>query len=731
MKTRIINLAIIALLALGTSAGNASAQRDSRELLREEFHQTYQFAANGRVRLNNINGPVHIQGWERNEVRVDAVKSAYKQTRLVEASIEVRAAADSIEITTRYPHESQTFTDEAPRRYDNPATVEYTLNVPRGARLENIELINGALDLTGLSGETNASCINGKLTARDLTGEAKLSTINGTLDATFGQLDAAKPLALSSINGLVALTLPSDANASVKASTIHGTITNDFGLPVREGRYVGTDLAGQLGQGGPRIKLNNVNGQIKLRHAGDGRSLSPVTNQLTGTDGDAYSPSGDAIRRQVEREVEQAQREAERAGEEARRAGEQARREAEQAQREVEQARREVEQAQREAERERAQAQREAEHERAEAEREAAQARAEAQREAQQAREEAQREAQQAQREAQQAQREAERERAQALREAEQERAQALREQEQARREVEQAQREAEREQREAQREAEQARREAERARADVEREAFSRNDYNNSYHTVERETNSFTVAGTPRVRVETFDGVISIEAWDRAEVQYTAIKRARDAGAMRAVRLRAEQSGATINLIAEVDKAQARTWHDTGATVAFEVRVPRNTNLDIHTGDGRVRLAGVNGEVTLRTGDGAVDVSDGGGRLRIETGDGRVNVANFKGEADALTGDGRMTLAGRFTRLTARTGDGGISLTMPVDADATIETNAGLVVNEGLAVAAAGDNEAQQVRRWRVGRGGGLISLRTSAGSIYLRRADSAAVMR
>ncbi len=735
MISRSISSLTISFSLLFTLAGGALAgQRETRELLREEFHQTYQLAADGRVVLHNINGPVHIQGWERNEVRLDAVKTAYKQTRLTEATIEAQATADSIEIRTRYPHESQSFTDEAPRRYDNPASVEYTLTVPRGARLESIELINGALDLAGLSGETHASCINGKLTARAVSGEAKLSTINGTLDAAFGQLDAAKSISLSSINGQVSLTLPSDINASVKASTIHGTITNDFGLPVRQGRYVGAALAGQLGQGGPRIKLNNINGTIHMRHAGDGRSLSPVTNQLTSTESEGYGPSESEIQRQVTREVEQAQREAERAGEEARRAAEEARREVEQAQREVEQSKREAEQeraqAQREAERDRTAAQREAERDRGQAQRGAEQVRAEAQREAKEAQAEAQRAAQEAQREAQEAQREAARERAEALREAERERAEALREQEQARREVEQAQREAEQERREAMREAEQARREAERASAEVEREQFNSND-NSNYPLVERETKSFAVAGTPRVRVETFDGVISVEAWDKAEVQFTAVKRAHDAQAMRGVRMRAEQAGATVNIIAEFDKTQQRSWHGDGATVALEVRVPRNTNLDIHTGDGRVRLAGVSGEVNLRTGDGAVDVSDGRGRLHVETGDGRVSIAGFNGEADAQSGDGRITLEGHFTRLTARTSDGGISLTMPADVDATIETNAGLVVNDGLAVVADGSNDAQQVRRWRVGRGGGLLSLRTSAGSIYLRRADSTAGVR
>ncbi|MFL6211504.1 MAG: DUF4097 family beta strand repeat-containing protein [Pyrinomonadaceae bacterium] len=744
IKRFIISLTL-SLALLPTCAPLALAQRDTRDLLRDEMHQSYKLSSDGRIMLNNINGNVRIQGWERDEVRLDAVKSAYTRKRLDEANIEVRAGTDSVEIRTRYPDESQTFTDEAPRKYDNPATVEYTLNVPRNARLESIELINGSLDLTGLAGEVHASSINGKLSAQGLSGEAKLSTINGPLEATFTRLDANKSVSLNSVNGTVLLVIPSDANASVKADTVHGAITNDFGLPVRRGRYVGTDLAGQIGQGGPRIKLGNVNGIINVRHASDGRTLSPVQNLLTGTDDDGYAPSGEAIQRQIEREVERAQREAERAREEGERAAEQAQREVEQAQREAErgrtQAQREAEQAQREAQREAAQARRDAQRAQGQSQREAEQARQEALREQEQAqreREQAQREAQQEQQEAQreaereraEAQREAERERVEAQREAERERAEALREQDQARREVEQAQREAERERREAQREAErerlEAQREAERARAEVDHQVSG--DYYGNYRLVERETKSLPVQGTPRVRIETFDGAVSVEAWDRNEVQYTAIKRARNEQAMRAIRLNVEQRGAEINIIAAFDKSQQRGWQDTGATVALEVRVPRNTNLNVHTGDGRVRLTGVQGEVSLRTGDGAVDVTEGRGRLHIETGDGRVRVAQFDGEADAQSGDGHITLEGRFTRLAVRTSDGGISLTMPTDVDATIETDAGLVVNEGLATAADNSNDEQRVRRWRVGRGGNLFSLRTNDGSIYLRRADNTA---
>ena len=74
------------------------------------------------------------------------------------------------------------------------------------------------------------------------------------------------------------LTLPSDSKAELEASTVSGSIRNDFGLPVNNHRYVGHDLRGELAGGGTRIQLRNVNGTIDIRHANDNRPLSRAKN---------------------------------------------------------------------------------------------------------------------------------------------------------------------------------------------------------------------------------------------------------------------------------------------------------------------------------------------------------------------------------------------------------------------------------------------------------------------
>src|ERR1700730_1064238 len=101
---------------------------DRRGAFTEEFHQTYALTPDGRVELDNINGPVHISGWERNEVKVDAVKSADSKERLDDARIEVDSSAGRLSIRTKYRDHDLTFSWGS---HHNPPSVEYTLTVPR------------------------------------------------------------------------------------------------------------------------------------------------------------------------------------------------------------------------------------------------------------------------------------------------------------------------------------------------------------------------------------------------------------------------------------------------------------------------------------------------------------------------------------------------------------------------------------------------------------------------
>jgi DUF4097 and DUF4098 domain-containing protein YvlB len=622
MKSIRFILGLITLAALGLTAADSGRAQSSRPEVTEEFHQTYPLSATGRVSLSNINGSVRISAWDRNEVKVDAVKRAYTQERLREAEINVSAGSGAIEIETEYPDYRWDGRDGG--RHENPASVDYTLTVPRNARVEEVSLVNGGLNLEGLSGPVHASSVNGKVTARGLTGPVNLSVVNGRLEATLDSVNGSGSVNLSAVNGPLVATIPSDANATVRADTVHGSISNDFNLPVRVGEYVGRELAGRLGQGGTRVSLNNVNGSIQLRRAADGKSPSAVTNLLSETrEREDFDNDDDDDDVDVEDSAREAEREA----------------------------------------------------------------------------------------------RDKDRE---------------LRDRQ---RELRDAQREIERASRDAAREAAKVSVEAEKAAKEVEK-SLAKGDFGRGFgdearRITAREQNTYQVSGSPRVRVETFDGAVTVHAWDKNEVSYTATKRAFDDKEMKGITVQAQGGGSEVTLRALFDKSFAHSYHEhdgrvtsysSNADVEFDLYVPRNASLFISSGDGRLRVEGVNGEFDLHTGDGTIDVTGSRGRLKAETGDGRIRVEDFDGDADARTGDGRISLDGNFRSLSARTGDGTISLALPEGSNATIETNAESVSNDGVAVAETPDTE-NRVRRWRIGGGGQTFTLRTGDGRIILRR--------
>lgn len=240
----------VALGALLTALPGAAAERT--------WSETYTIAADGAVSLSNINGNVEIRGTKGNTVSVTATIKASKESDLDTVDIDVDAGTRHIRIETDY-------SKKRGRWGNSSASVQYVLEVPHSVELEEIELVNGSLELSDIAGQVEASLVNGSLDATGLTGSVELETVNGRVKAAFGRVGGSQRIELESVNGSIELTLPSDADATIDATTVHGKISNDFGLKVDKGEYVGSDLKGSLGSGAARISLENVNGSIKIR----------------------------------------------------------------------------------------------------------------------------------------------------------------------------------------------------------------------------------------------------------------------------------------------------------------------------------------------------------------------------------------------------------------------------------------------------------------------------------
>ena len=254
----------------------------------DRFEQTYPLNANGKVSVSNVNGSIKIEAWDRQEVKIEAIKIADSREHLSDFSVKIDSQSDYLNVETQYEKQNN-------KQYGGNyrTEVQYRLTVPRTAVLDEIETVNGEISVSNTVNITKASAVNGKVIGINLQGTAKLSTVNGTVEADFDRLQKTSKISLDTVNGTVNLIIPSDASATVKADTVNGRINNDFGLPVRTGKYVGKDLYGKIGDGDVQIKLSSVNGGLSVKRKNDGKNLNPATNLLPAKNSDEDDRNAD------------------------------------------------------------------------------------------------------------------------------------------------------------------------------------------------------------------------------------------------------------------------------------------------------------------------------------------------------------------------------------------------------------------------------------------------------
>ena len=275
----------------------------------EKFEQSDPLSANGSVRVSNINGSIEMIAWDRKEVRLEATKIADSKESLDAVELRIDAQANSFSVETEYK-------DVSWKNQRRKIEVHFKISVPRTAILNEIETVNGSVVAANFVNVTKISAVNGSVNATNLRGTADLSTVNGTVTADFDRVEKGSKIDLSTVNGRINLILPSDANATIKADSANGNITNAFGLPIRKGEYVGRDLHGRLGSGEAQIKLDSVNGPLAINKKDDGKSASPAVNLLSAVGRDGFYNDAD---REISVNAKKARGDAQRAAADARR----------------------------------------------------------------------------------------------------------------------------------------------------------------------------------------------------------------------------------------------------------------------------------------------------------------------------------------------------------------------------------------------------------------------------
>ncbi len=225
----------------------------------DRFYWQGRIPAGQSIEIDGVYGSIKAEPASGDKAEVVAYKPG-STTELARVIVELVQHADGVTVRAHYP---EAMTEQSDQAKPN-LRVDFTVRVPKGVRFIG-RTVNGSVEAHALRSDAAAYTVNGNV-RMSTAGEAQAHTVNGSITAYVGRTSSGKSLKFSTVNGAITLEMPSQVNASIHAKTLHGGISSEFCVPVTS-HLAGGTAAGSLGKGGPDVKLNTVNGNIRLRRS--------------------------------------------------------------------------------------------------------------------------------------------------------------------------------------------------------------------------------------------------------------------------------------------------------------------------------------------------------------------------------------------------------------------------------------------------------------------------------
>lgn len=213
----------------------------------------------GVVAVQNVQGDIDVEAWDRAEVEIVVVKTALGLgANPDDVRIEVESRGRALTLRTLYLGQA-----------DEPVRVDYRLRVPRQVRLERLRTIEGSIGVRGVEDSVDASTLNGNIEQRNISGSVVARALNGNITVSLRALpEPAAPVLLDTVNGHIFLALPARANADLELTTVAGRIDSKYVFAVSEVPG-NASWRTRLGRGGVQIRLRTVRGNIRITESED------------------------------------------------------------------------------------------------------------------------------------------------------------------------------------------------------------------------------------------------------------------------------------------------------------------------------------------------------------------------------------------------------------------------------------------------------------------------------
>ena len=202
-------------------------------------------------------------------------------------------------------------------------------------------------------------------------------------------------------------------------------------------------------------------------------------------------------------------------------------------------------------------------------------------------------------------------------------------------------------------------------------------------------------------------------------------------------------------NTLTVRSRAETKNWSWRGSQRTegkYTLKVPAQFNTDVRTSGGSITLNGLTGEAKAKTSGGSIKAAElrgslnahtSGGSIRannvegpiaVKTSGGSIDIANAKGKVEASTSGGSVSASFESPisdEVQLKTSGGGVTLKVPETSafDLDASTSGGSVSSD-LAVKTDGGKPKRTSLRGPVNGGGKPVVLRTSGGSVKVKKA-------
>jgi len=279
------------LLFIGMFASSALAQAQAPQIPQTPGQKiTVPFsdpARPGSLHVNVINGSITVKGTARKDVLIEVRQRTDEDEDENEVQIEIdEKPAKKLGGLREIPQPPSFAVEEENNRVEvssrnHARASDFVIEVPAKIDLELSAINDGDIKVDNVDGELEISNVNGEIYLNQVSGSVVAHTTNGEVKATLNRVTAGKPMAFTTLNGDVDLTLPATTKANLRLRSDNGQLFTDFDFAaqaadVQESRdrggrtlkEIGKYIGGSINGGGPVFELRSFSGDVYVRKGG-------------------------------------------------------------------------------------------------------------------------------------------------------------------------------------------------------------------------------------------------------------------------------------------------------------------------------------------------------------------------------------------------------------------------------------------------------------------------------